>query len=221
MVQWLILLPPLVQDDCFLSTLSRGPLLREMDTLTVLDLSENAIGDTGAATLAAVLRAAGQDTVGVRGQTPYASPSGPASTHCKMPQPQHAAVCFCFKLIIKLIIHLSACLWHFKHQTEAESWALLLCWLPSQIKHRSSAHAVHRTIATVASPTTPVALLWDGCCRPALLAEAAGPVLQQAGRQRCTCTRRHDVGSAAAGFGAGGKHGARGTEQLTMPAQHA
>jgi len=94
MVQWLILLlPSLLQDNCFLSTLSRGPLLREMDTLTVLDLSENAVGDAGAATLAAVLRAAGQDAVGLRPHLHH--PVVLPKTHCKTPQPQHAPVCFC------------------------------------------------------------------------------------------------------------------------------
>jgi hypothetical protein len=49
-----------VQGDGFLSTLSRSTLLREADVLTVLDLSENDIGDNGAAALAATLAAAGE-----------------------------------------------------------------------------------------------------------------------------------------------------------------
>jgi hypothetical protein len=48
-----------LQGDCFLSALSRSTLLREADVFTVLDLSENAIGDSGAAALAATLAAAG------------------------------------------------------------------------------------------------------------------------------------------------------------------
>lgn len=49
----------MVQGDSFLSTLSRSMLLREADVLAVLDLSENDIGDNGAAALAATLAAAG------------------------------------------------------------------------------------------------------------------------------------------------------------------
>jgi hypothetical protein len=49
----------LLQGDCFLSALSRSTLLLEADVLSVLDLSENAIGDSGAAALAATLAAAG------------------------------------------------------------------------------------------------------------------------------------------------------------------
>jgi hypothetical protein len=52
-----------VQGDSFLSTLSRSTLLREADVLTVLDLSENDIGDNGAAALAATLAAAGGITL--------------------------------------------------------------------------------------------------------------------------------------------------------------
>jgi hypothetical protein len=48
-----------VQGDGFMSALSRSVLLRGADMLTVLDLSENCIGDNGAAALAATLAAAG------------------------------------------------------------------------------------------------------------------------------------------------------------------
>lgn len=49
-----------VQGDSFVASLSACPLLAESDVLTVLDLSENAIGDNGAAALAAAAAAAGQ-----------------------------------------------------------------------------------------------------------------------------------------------------------------
>lgn len=48
-----------MQGDGFMSALSRSVLLRGSDMLTVLDLSENGIGDNGAAALAATLAAAG------------------------------------------------------------------------------------------------------------------------------------------------------------------
>lgn len=48
-----------MQGDGFMSALSRSVLLRGSDMLTVLDVSENGIGDNGAAALAATLAAAG------------------------------------------------------------------------------------------------------------------------------------------------------------------
>lgn len=49
-----------VQGDSFIACISSSPLLVESDVLTVLDLSENAIRDNGAAALAATMAAAGQ-----------------------------------------------------------------------------------------------------------------------------------------------------------------
>lgn len=48
------------QGDTFLAAFSRSPLMREGETLTLLDLSENRLGDNGSAVLAATLAAAGQ-----------------------------------------------------------------------------------------------------------------------------------------------------------------
>lgn len=50
-----------MQGDGFMSALSLSVLLRGSDMLTVLDLSENGIGDNGAAALAATLAAAGEN----------------------------------------------------------------------------------------------------------------------------------------------------------------
>jgi hypothetical protein len=49
-----------LQGDSFVACISSSPLLVESDVLTVLDLSENAIRDNGAAALAATMAAAGQ-----------------------------------------------------------------------------------------------------------------------------------------------------------------
>lgn len=74
-----------LQGDCFLSALSRSALLREADVLTVLDMSENAIGDSGTAALAATLAAAGGPALRMQQCTTTACSSQPIALHTFRP----------------------------------------------------------------------------------------------------------------------------------------
>lgn len=109
MICWYLLM----QGNFFLATLSRSAMLRAGDTLTVLDLSENAIADDGAATLAAVLGAAGKSstTTGtcVDSHTHMAQPAQvqeqPAST-LRCPWLLRSAVCLHLdEIVLACLLH--------------------------------------------------------------------------------------------------------------------